>query len=421
MSADALVARGAVVLDRLNLALDTGDEDLRYWVTYIFRKMGTMGLQYLIKALGDSNKNIAYFAATALGDVKNVAVVHPLIRAMGDPYWPIRKTASESLRRLSDLSVPTLINHINDEDENIQHWVVKTLTAIGPAATADIIRLLKRGNEEQRFFAARALGVIKDPVAVEALADALSDGNEWVRLYAAIALGTQGDTRAISHLIRSLGDPSFKMHANIAELFLKFGDKAVPELLLALKNDNPVVVKNALRILGSLQARSALEEIKAFLAHQNEELRVSAAEALAQFKGESDTVDLLFKQLGRTTSERARLRILLAVGEIQREDVVAPMIEVLEISGNQRERDTVINMILGMGERAIAPLVLLLGSPRVTARKSAAEVLVKIGDKVRPYLEAGMSREDVNVHYWSTKILKALEEAKVGAAGRSEG
>ena len=416
ISADALVNRGAVVLDRLNLALDTGDEDLRFWVTYIFRKMGTMGLQYLIKALGDSNKNIAYFAAGALGDVKNPSVVHPLIRALSDPYWPIRKQASESLRKLAELSVPALINHINDEDENIQHWVLKTIQAIGPAGTADIIRLLKRGNEEQRFFAARALGVIKDPLAVEALAEALSDGNEWVRLYAAIALGSQGDTRAIGHLIRSLGEPSFKMHANIHELFQRFGEKAVPELLLALKHENPAVVKNALKILGALQARSALDEIKAFLAHQNEELRVSAAEALSSFKGEGDTLDLLFKILVRTTSERARLRILVAVGEVGRPEIVPPLIEVLEVSSNQRERDTVVGILHAMGERAIPALVNLLGSTRVTARKSSAEVLVKIGERCRPYLEAAASRDDVNVHYWSSRILRAFEEAKVGAA-----
>ncbi|MBI4868856.1 MAG: HEAT repeat domain-containing protein [Candidatus Wallbacteria bacterium] len=416
ISADALVSRGAVVLDRLNLALDTGDEDLRFWVTYIFRKMGTMGLQYLIKALGDSNKNIAYFAAGALGDVKNPQVVHPLVRALGDPYWPVRKQASESLRKLAEISVPQLINHINDEDENIQHWVLKTLTAIGPTGTADIIRLLKKGNEEQRFFAARALGVIRDPVAVEALAEALSDGNEWVRLYAAIALGEQGDTRAISHLIRSLGEPSFKMHANIAELFHKFGERAVPELLLALKSENVAVVRNALKILGSLQARSALDEVKSFLAHQNEELRVSACEAIACFKQEPDTVEILFKQLARTTSERARLRILVAAGDVSREEVVPPLVEVLEISGNQRERDAVTGILVGMGDRALPSLVNLLGNPRVTARKSAAELLIRVGEKVRPYIEASLTRDDVNVHYWSSKILRALDEAKVGAA-----
>ncbi|MBI3891476.1 MAG: HEAT repeat domain-containing protein [Candidatus Wallbacteria bacterium] len=420
ISADALVSRGAVVLDRLNLALDTGDEDLRFWVTYIFRKMGTMGLQYLIKALGDSNKNIAYFAAGALGDVKNPQVVHPLIRALSDPYWPVRKQASESLRKLAELSVPQLINHINDEDENVQHWVLKTITAIGPAGTADIIRLLKKGNEEQRFFAARALGVIKDPVAVEALAEALSDGNEWVRLYAAIALGEQGDTRAISHLIRSLGEPSFKMHTNISELFHKFGEKAVPELLLALKNDNLAVVKNSLKILGSLQARTALDEIKAFLVHQSEELRVTAAEALACFKQEPDTVEVLFKQLARTTSERSRLRILLAVGDVGREEIVPPLVEVLEISGNQRERDTVMGLLVGMAERAIPSLVNLLANPRVTARKSSAEVLLRVGERVRPYVEASLTRDDPNVHYWCSKILRGLDEAKVATARPGE-
>ncbi len=419
ISADALVGRGAAVLDRLNVALETGDEDLRFWVTYIFQKMGNLGLQHLIKALGDSNKNIAYFAAGALGDVKNTQVVHPLIRALGDPYWPVRKQASDSLRRLSEISVPALINHINDEDEDVQHWVLKTVRAIGSSGTADIVHLLKKGNDEQRFFSARALGAIEDPVAVEALAEALADGNEWVRLYAAIALGGQGDTRAISHLVQSLGEPSFKMHARLFELFLKFGEKAVPELLLALESGNEAVVVNSLKILGALEARSALEEIKGFLGHSSEALRVAAAESLASFGTDPDTLNLVFEQLTRTSGEKPRISIIQAIGRIDDEAVIPRLVEILEVSSQQRERDVVTEILIGMGKRAINPLVELLASSRVTARKSAAEVLIRFGDPVRPALQAGLARDDANVHYWSSKILRAIDGGKVTTEGDS--
>jgi HEAT repeat protein len=104
-----------------------------------------------------------------------------------------------------------------------------------------------------------------------------------------------------------------------------------------------------------------------------------------------------------------------------RQEIVPPLIEVLEVSSNQRERDTVVGLLHAMGERAIPALVNLLGSTRVTARKSAAEVLVKIGERCRPYLEAAASRDDVNVHYWSSRILRAFEEAKVAAAKGEKG
>lgn len=417
IAADLLAARGAAVVDRLALSMETGDEDLRYWVTYVFRKMGGLGQKYLIRALQDPNKSIAYFAASALGEVQNREVVVPLVRALGDPYWPIRKVASESLARLAKYSVPHLINHINDEDPNVQHWVVETLRSIGSAATGDIVQLLKRGNDEQRFFAARALGVVHDPVAVAALVEALTDGNEWVRLYSALALGQQGDSRAIRHLVVSLGDPSFKLHQSIEDVFLKFGERAVPELLLGLKNANPRVVKNSLVLLGRLKAPAALEYLKSYLDHQDESYRLAAIQGLAGYEGEEGTLPLLIGQLQSSLSEELRQGILAALGRIGRPVVVEPLIQILEVSTSPREHALATDILLGLGETACPILVQLLGSSRVTARKAAAGILSSLGEMARPYLEAASKKGDPNVGYWVAKVYKSWEGGEVSPGG----
>lgn len=412
VAADRLAERGPSIVERLNLVLETGNEDLRFWVTCVFRKMGDLGISYLIKALSDPNKNVAYFAAASLGEVNSPEVVHPLIAALKDPFWPVRKNASEALVRLADFSVPALINFVNDEDEDIQYWVLKTLKAIGRPALPHIIHLLKKGSEEQRFFAAKALGMIKDEQSVDPLIEALSDGHEWVRLYAAMALGELGDRRSIKHLIACLSDPSFKVHSAIHKVFEKFGEAAIPELVQAIRSDDTTAVKNALRILGRFKSNQVFDEIKGFLLHSSDEVKISAVDALAGYDDHPEVVETLVG-IFPTGSENVRIRIFSALGEIGSPESIVQMVKASLIVETEREKRQLPEQILRLGERAATVLVGQLGVDRVPIRKVAAGLLSRMGEKIRKTVETALTSEDRNVRYWATKIMKSLNDGQV--------
>ena len=70
---------------------------------------------------------------------------------------------------------------------------------------------------EVRWDAARALGEIKDPRAVEPLSAALKDENEYVRKAAAYALGEIKDPRAVEPLIAALKDEELHVRWAAAE------------------------------------------------------------------------------------------------------------------------------------------------------------------------------------------------------------
>lgn len=414
VAADCLAARGPAMLDRLSLALETGSEDLRFWVTYIFRKMGDIGISYLIKALGDSNKNIAYFASSALGEVRNRDVVRPLIKALKDSSWPVRKNASESLAQLAEFAVPQLINFVNDEDEDIQYWVLKTLKRIGSPAVPDIVWLLKKGTDEQRFFAAKALGMMKEPSSADALIEALQDGHEWVRLYAAIALGELGETRAISHLVNCLLDPSFKVHTSIFKVFEKFGAAALPPLIELMKSENPTAVKNALRVVGRLQDESTFDDMKGFLTHPSDEIKLAAVDAVANFRDKPDVVAMLAVMLANS-SDKVRRRIFLALGEMGTEEGLAQLLKATLLVENEGEKKVLVDLIVRQGDKAVPVLAGLLGSERVPLRRAAAEMLSRLGEKAREAVEAAMGSEDKNVRFWAAKVIKAINDKGVVA------
>lgn len=69
-----------------------------------------------------------------------------------------------------------------------------------------LINDLKDESWQIRWYAAQALGEIKNPRAVEPLAVALKDKNVYVRAMAAWALGEIKDRRAVKPLIDALSD-----------------------------------------------------------------------------------------------------------------------------------------------------------------------------------------------------------------------
>ncbi len=414
VAADALAVRGAAVLDRLNLALETGDEDLRYWVTYIFRKMGSVGISYLIRALGDSNKNIAYFAASALGDVHDEEVIRPLVRALGDEYWPVRRNAADSLRRLARFAISTLINHINDENTDIQYWVMRILKDVGSQHLEEIITKLKKGNDEERLFAAKAIGAIKDPRAVEPLIAALTDGHDWVRLYAAIALGEIGDRRALTHLISILGEPGFKTSPAIYKIFDRFGEAAVPELISVADEDKNIRRRcAAMAILGHLKSETAFDKLMAGLKSQDQDIRAACVEAVANYGSRPEVLPAL-EQVLKNTSTKLRGRVIQALAAIGTEDVIRPLLMALHKGQLGRDgKDGVLNVLTELGDKALPKLIELLGSKQVGLRKASAEALVSIGPSVQSEVERAAKSDDANVRFWAARVLKGLREGKL--------
>ncbi len=114
-------------------------------------------------------------AVETLGKIGESAV-EPLIHALNDEHWDVRRKAAWALGNMGESAVEPLIHALNDE-----HWDV-------------------------RRKAAWALGNIGDARGVEPLIHALNDEHRDVREEAAWALGNIGDARGVEPLIQALRD-----------------------------------------------------------------------------------------------------------------------------------------------------------------------------------------------------------------------
>ena len=114
---------------------------------------------------------------------------------------------------------------------------------------------------EVRWDAARALGEIKDPRAVEPLSAALKDERFSVRQAAAEALGKIGNARAVEPLIAALGDERSDMRQAAAKALGAIGDaRAMEPLIAALKDKDSAVRKAAAEALDHLGWKPAQDE-----------------------------------------------------------------------------------------------------------------------------------------------------------------
>jgi HEAT repeat protein len=182
--------------------------------------------------------------------------VEPLIAALRDDLWIVRKNAAWALAELRDArAAEPLIAALKD-----QAWQVRAHAAValgeqrGAAVAEPLIAALKDESPNVRWFAAASLGQLRDARSVEPLIKALGDENVRVRTYSAASLGQLRDERSILPLVAALRDshPQVRMYA-AASLGQLRDRRAIEPLTEALKDEHSQV---------RMYARDSLNQIK---------------------------------------------------------------------------------------------------------------------------------------------------------------
>ena len=129
--------------------------------------------------------------------------------------------------------------------KRVQELSLKFLGAEGKNREEVLISALKDEDSDVREAAAKALGKIKDPRAVEPLISALKDEDSDVREAAAKALGEIKDPRAVEPLISALKDVNWRVRDAAAEALGEIKDPRAVEPLISALKDVDVLVREA--------------------------------------------------------------------------------------------------------------------------------------------------------------------------------
>ena len=229
----------------------------------------------LIQVLDDADPTIRTYATNSLGHIGEPAsaAIPALIKVLNDPNDSVRRSAASALGRMGPAAAvasPALVQTLGDPSSIVADVALSTLTKIGPpakvvllegiAANKDnisffwraIIALGHTGSDQQtvevllqtldhdapsiRVVAARALGIIKEPVdvIVPALIGKLGDESMGVRAQSVYSLGKIGPPAkgAVPALIKVLNDSDRQLRRSTAWALMEIG---TPEAVAAVQ------------------------------------------------------------------------------------------------------------------------------------------------------------------------------------------
>ena len=348
----------------------------------------------ILGRLDDPAPEVREEAARTLGRIGAVDAVEPLIRRLRDPNSTIRPEAAAALGQIGDRrAVPALEEGLASPLPEIKTACARALEAIqrprdssgttqalraveDPSdglTVSDIVRRLDDPDPEVRDEAARALGRVGSPEAVDALVSRLRDPGSTIRSEAAWALGQIGDPRAVTALIEGLSSPSGEVQDACA------------------------------RALGHIGGRESVYHLRRLLDGKHADRVVaSGAEAVSKH-GILEAAWEIFPRMHGTTNPVLRSQLAIAMGNLLgRPGEFYKILTVETVRQGSR-----LGRLFAKARRTVRGLKPLLAAQRPAQRQSADALRRMEADleQARTYMEAQAYRAAIEALYKVTREL----------------
>lgn len=424
--------------------------------------------------LADADPDVRRRAAEALVSPGNLGVVVPLASALQDEDKGVRDAAFRSLQSIGGINVArAIVEYIGSENIVTRNLAAELLIKLGLTATPAIIPYLEDGNQDVRKFAVDILGAIGGDAPAAAMLAKLDDPDENVVVSAVEALGNMRSTVALPSLVEAFRRHGFAKAA-VAEAVGKIGDPSACSFLLqalresvATSAQDPATVfaiLEAIGILGNEQAwsvlhdnitrvsgrlRSALLHALIQIAHRSgrslsfscdllpdflraltdadENIRLSAAKAIAQCNAEGVTYALLDAAEHSPEIEGALMEMIAG-----RPNVFGDAIRYLEehrADPAKRTLTLISRLVADMAktimhvsvneafERQISRLFILVADRWVSADEESRALIVDVlfrldGDNAVEFLDAIMNDPDPWLRMHVIEIIAAIADPR---------
>ncbi|HVG18998.1 MAG TPA: HEAT repeat domain-containing protein, partial [Blastocatellia bacterium] len=321
-------------------------------------------------------------AAQVLAEEDALSSAQKLAGSLGDESWRVRRTVVDSLaRQAGEDEVKILLRALRDEHRD-------------PATLNSALQVLALSGVD----------------AISPLAEFLKDPDVDLRIYATHALGDQHDPRAVPVLIGALGDENVNVRYHAIEALGKLRAVEAVDALAGIAESRDFFLAfpalDALTVIGEARVAPRLVPLL-----EDEALSSPATEALGRL-GDEDVVAPLVELLNAPGANAQVIAQALArlydryeklyqegtyIADLARGAVNEPGVRNLLDAIEHVSGDTLRSLALVLGwlkgeavERALARL---LGQS--TARKEVVEALVRHGERVTQLLIEQLQAEEV--------------------------
>jgi HEAT repeat protein len=357
----------------------------------------------LSEQLAHADEGERLSAALSLGGGESLEGARPLLAALGDESWRVRRAAVEGLaRRAAPDAIAALLTSVRENHQNLGllNSALQVLAMSDVDTLSPLVEFLSDEDADLRIQAALALGEQRDSRATPALLGALEDADVNVRYHAIEALGKLRAAEAADALAGIAETRDFFLAFPALDALALVGDARVAPRVVPLLEDE-LLREAAAGVLGQLGDEDTVGPLAALLNDPNAPA-LAVAQALAAMH---DRYEKLYGE-GAYIADLSRA----AISPSGARNLLDSLNEANP--GELRPLALVVGWLEGAAvERA---LTRLLG--RADARAEIIEALVRHGPRVTDLLIEQLESEDLDIRKAAVVALGRIGDARATPA-----
>jgi HEAT repeat protein len=339
-----------------------------------------------------------------------------LVEVLKDKNRNFRYKAAYELGKLEDRrALPVLLEMAKEKVGKIRLKAVWALQLVAKRSNKEIsdtiasalIKLLGDPKKYIRLEASNALwGMGKN--AIPHVVEALKNNDPLVRLGAAKALENRADERAISTLIQELSSEDHKIRSEAASILVNFRSKLVRSSLIDVLGQKDSSVRcQAAWALGERKDKESVPALIILLNDNSWEVRENAIQALGKI-GNKKTVNYVIKAL-YDKHRWVQFRAAEALGDVGGAEVFPLLVKLLDHKNDLVRLGASRSLVKNKHPRSIPLLIKMLSDPDWSNRRETADVLGELGDKRALVILRKLKKNDPN-QYVRESAAKAIKK-----------
>lgn len=331
----------------------------------------------LIEGLESKNNDVLRDICKALISFNDAALPF-LVKALSSENWHVRQGASYALGKLGPTSLNKVMEMIPQNEDDVDYWMVQTLSHMGPDAVQYLVKVFKHPNQKIRIAAIRAAQNIEDPRMVIALMPLLDDA-AWPIRKAAYDTLEKIHSCNFNAVVEALDNCSEEARFWIVKLLAQNPTPDMASKFAKIIESSPMESKlEAIKALAMIETPEAHKILVGYLAHKSWIIRKTAADSI-WLQGLGASEELI--SAAKDKNVDARYWSVKLLGQSQEPGIFDEIVKCLHDTQSS-VRSASCQALGNLGDkRGLAPLMSMLNDESEEVRTSAIIALSQIGDK----------------------------------------
>jgi HEAT repeat protein len=403
-AAMAIKRMGPGVADALRSALEDNDANVRFWAAICLGNLRDRNnSKILLEKLHDRDIGVRIAALRALREIGDPNVASKLFEALSQPSEQIRDLIYDILKDFGTHSIPYLMESLSSEYWMGRALAAQALTEMGSEAVFPLVSALESEDRERKYWAIRILGKMREKSAYLDIRKFLSDPDAEIRMAALEAMGSYLNPDCIPMIIERFLDPAWIVRKHACKAMVKFGNKAVKQLMNALNSIEEDVRYWALRCIGDIKPAGVHPQLIRLFKDKSWTIRKTTSDVLGSY-GEEALLELTALATDSSDPE-IRYWVLRSLGKIGSSISLPLLFKALE-DPSDAIRDAAQKALANYGEEVIDDLFALLKSDKRKLLESVSSTFQRMDKEViLPRLCRNLGKYDEHVSYWIRRTL----------------